>query len=400
MNVRRSSYIVAALDDTAHLDIAQLLRGEIAVATKPACIVASLASAGRRYEIPLGELDALRCLPKHWVTVSEAQSRTGFSLSEIETFAFRGLIISDAKDAVLSEIRQREEWLSDSAWGTEAAWLHYASVRSFSGEATAQKETSPLVNNPDALASFVARNGPPPPESYSRSDEYVPLAAKDTFSPLEILLQRRQTVRAFDRSRPMSGESLGSLLRSVWGCHGITALGSGLNLLARTSPSGGSLHPIEAYVLTNHVDSLAPGVYHYSGTAHGLALMRELTQPEVRRQSEICCAGQSYAAEAHAVIIMTARFDREFWKYRGSARAYSVVMMDAGHLSQTFYLLATELGLGSFFTAAIDFEAISSLLQLEEPREAAVAVIGCGVTDSQSAVASLAREPTRHGEPG
>jgi hypothetical protein len=48
---------------------------------------------------------------------------------------------------------------------------------------------------------------------------------------------------------------------------------------------------------------------------------------------------------------MTAVFERTMWKYcRG--RAYRVVLLDTGHLAQTFCLTATRLRLGPFSTAA------------------------------------------------
>jgi hypothetical protein len=51
-------------------------------------------------------------------------------------------------------------------------------------------------------------------------------------------------------------------------------------------------------------------------------------------------------------------------------------MMDAAHLSQTLYLVATELGL--FVTAAINGANIEERLGLDGCNEGAVAVSGCG----------------------
>ena len=49
---------------------------------------------------------------------------------------------------------------------------------------------------------------------------------------------------------------------------------------------------------------------------------------------------------------MTAVFPRTMWKYQ-HVRAYRVVLLDAGHLCQTFCLVATWLGLAPFCTAAL-----------------------------------------------
>jgi hypothetical protein len=53
-------------------------------------------------------------------------------------------------------------------------------------------------------------------------------------------------------------------------------------------------------------------------------------------------------------FVMTARFARSFWKYRRHAKILRAILLDAGHLSQTFYLVCTQLGLGPYITAAID----------------------------------------------
>ena len=55
-----------------------------------------------------------------------------------------------------------------------------------------------------------------------------------------------------------------------------------------------------------------------------------------------------------------------------------VVHLDAGHLSQTMYLSATELGLGAFVTAAINDRVIEAELHLPPLREGAIALVGFG----------------------
>ena len=49
---------------------------------------------------------------------------------------------------------------------------------------------------------------------------------------------------------------------------------------------------------------------------------------------------------------MTAVIERSRWKYR-MARAYRVLLTEAGHLCQVFYLVATALGLAPFCTMAL-----------------------------------------------
>src|SRR5207253_7919197 len=93
--------------------------------------------------------------------------------------------------------------------------------------------------------------------------------------------------------------------------------------------------------------------------------------------AEFVC-GQTYFAGAHVLFVLAARFDRAFWKYRNHPKALAALMMDAAHLSQTMYLVATELGLGAFVTAAINNVDIEERLGLDGYREGALAVCGCG----------------------
>ena len=56
--------------------------------------------------------------------------------------------------------------------------------------------------------------------------------------------------------------------------------------------------------------------------------------------------------------------------------------MDSAHLSQTFYLTAAHLGLGAFYTVAINDADIGSRLRLKPVREAAIAINGFGIADN------------------
>ena len=89
-------------------------------------------------------------------------------------------------------------------------------------------------------------------------------------------------------------------------------------------------------------------------------------------------AGQSWFANAPVHILMAARFQRNFWKYRKHPKAWRVIQLDAGHLSQNLYLSATELGHGAFITGAINDECAERLFELDAMRTGAIAVCGFG----------------------
>ena len=150
-----------------------------------------------------------------------------------------------------------------------------------------------------------------------------------------------RTRRIFSQD-PASLESVSKLLQTTWGVQGYIE-SPGLGPLAlKTSPSGGARHPIEVYLMALRVDGLDPGLYHYDARDHALELISTKTTPQMARDY---CADQPYVADAASPYsVMTALFARTMWKYQ-HPRAYRVVLLDAGHLGQTFCLTATRMGL-------------------------------------------------------
>ena len=78
-----------------------------------------------------------------------------------------------------------------------------------------------------------------------------------------------------------------------------------------------------------------------------------------------------------AMMLMTAVFPRTQWKYP-FARAYRVVLAEAGHLCQTFCLTATWLGLAPFCTMALADSRIEKDLKLDGVTESVLYVAGVG----------------------
>jgi SagB-type dehydrogenase family enzyme len=201
-------------------------------------------------------------------------------------------------------------------------------------------------------------------------------------------LHARRTHRAFGRgSIPL--ESLSLLLQTTWGVQGYFQTDVFGKLPYKTSPSGGARHPGEVYLMALRVEGLDRGLYHYQARDNRLA---RLPCPATSRKAGAYCADQSYAAKAAALFIMTAVFARSMWKY-GRARAYRVILLEAGHLCQTFCLTATRLGLAPFSTAAFKDSLIEGDLGLDGISESVLYVAGVGLIaggsgDDRSSVAT------------
>jgi SagB-type dehydrogenase family enzyme len=71
-------------------------------------------------------------------------------------------------------------------------------------------------------------------------------------------------------------------------------------------------------------------------------------------------------------------FGRTRWKY-DYARAYRAVLIEAGHLCQTFCLTATWLGVAPFCTMAFADSKIEKVLGLDGIQESMLYVAGAGL---------------------
>jgi SagB-type dehydrogenase family enzyme len=124
---------------------------------------------------------------------------------------------------------------------------------------------------------------------------------------------------------------------------------------------------------------LDPGLYHYDVRDHALEVISSEATPQTARAY---CADQPYVADAAALFIMTGVFARSMWKYQ-HPRAYRVVLLDAGHLGQTFCLTATRLGLAPFTTAALKDTLIERDLGIDGISESVLYVTGIGMPAQQ-----------------
>src|SRR4029077_20513059 len=144
-------------------------------------------------------------------------------------------------------------------------------------------------------------------------------------------------------------ETVSKLLSLVWGVTDYLHSPMFGKLARKTSPSGGARHPGEVYLMALRVKGLRAGLYHYHPAHHCL---ETINTNATRNKAWLYCAHQDYVRNAAALFLMTAVFRRAMWKYH-QPRAYRVVLLDAGHLCQTFCLVATWLGLAPFCTAAL-----------------------------------------------
>jgi putative peptide maturation dehydrogenase len=371
--VRRTAFAFYYLDQDRLADAVALLRGEDQ--RSHALLVALAVLTGERHALSQSEFDLLMSLPAdQWVKSAVLDDDLVASLTE------KGLLISDSDDPHDQRLRSREESLSGNYWNLYAALYHYMTQWSGVHLDAAEPDGTEASTDPGNGRELLALLGPPPsPFGESRSGTAVPLPNGEREGELFRTLLARRTVRSFNLGSSMTVEQLSTVLRYVFGYHGFADTAPEVVCVNRTSPSGGAMHPIEAYPIVTDVAGVEPGIYRYDCHGHSLELIEPLDQREGRRLATSFMCGQSHLGGAHVSFVLAARFHRNHWKYRWHQRAYAAILMDAAHLSQTLYLVSTELGLRAFVTVAINGQDIEERLGLDGIGEGVIAMTGCGV---------------------
>jgi len=280
------------------------------------------------------------------------------SLSELLK---QGLLVSEGSREAARDRRIEKEW---SAWLPEGSF-HFATkdpryVRDHWSLARL-RSSLPKTRQPKVFKTIKGAKKMLPARTFPNS-EFVRV------------LMARKTHRQFSKQEPTL-ESISQLLSLVWGATGYLHSPLFGRLLHKTSPSGGARHPGEVYLMALGINGLRPGLYHYHPGQHQLVL---ISSNATRAKAWQYCAYQGYVKNAAALFLMTAVFPRALWKYR-HPRAYRVVLLDAGHLCQTFCLVATWLGLAPFCTAALKDTLIETDLGIDGISESILYVAGVGV---------------------
>jgi putative peptide maturation dehydrogenase len=382
MHVRRRQPCLIEVDDELRPDFAALLQGTMRLdPVVKAALPCPL--TGRRIPLSADELALVARLPAEgWQPVDALAAAGPLDREDIVALAARGALASDDTGPAATAVRDGEAALDAVGWHPLAAVYHALSRwHGVVGDEGVRDHGDPAQR--DRLAAHGERHGPVPPHNPRREDALARVRLPDEpfADAFADVLRARRTTRHFDVEARLPLAALGRVLHGCFGVLGEEELAPGVVAQRRSSPSGGGLHPVEAYPLIVRVDGLPPGLYHYEGDSHALALLEPMDEDAARALASQATIGQHYFAEAHALVFHVARVDRHHWKYRNHPKAYKALLLDSGHLSQAFYLLAAERGLGAFYTAAVNDGDLGQRFGLDPLREIVVAANGLGIVD-------------------
>ncbi|MBA3884983.1 MAG: SagB family peptide dehydrogenase [Acidobacteria bacterium] len=255
-------------------------------------------------------------------------------------------------------------------WNPEAGLFHTATkdVRFIDAETSGR----------ELQAQAAAWPMPSPTKRYPGAP-VVTLPQPAHHGPVDEALLARRTWRRFGKGTiPLA--TFSTLLGLTAGVQQWVSVTDYGEVPLKTSPSGGARHPVEVYVLAWGVEGLARGLYHYAADVHALEVIQEGMGPE--RIPEYFPQG-GYFAEASAVVLFSAVYERDLWRYPYS-RAYRAPLIEAGHLCQTFCLLATTRGLAPFSLMGLADSAIERDLRVDGIHESVLYAAGVGVLPEEA----------------
>lgn len=211
--------------------------------------------------------------------------------------------------------------------------------------------------------------------------EHVPLYKKYAEAPntklpaadsagmsVEKAIRNRRSVRYF-AEQPLSLQQLAQILQSA---DGITDSSDDYDF--RAAPSGGALYPIEIYVITRNIDTLADGLYHFQVSDNSLEHIKE---GDFGQQIHRAANEQDAVGLSPVTLILTARFDRSTVKY--ADRGYRYIYIEAGAICENVYLQVTSLGLGTVAVGAFNDDAVDELLGIDGVKEATLLMMPVGI---------------------
>ena len=386
MRVRRCAVLWLEPREVAHFELDALLAGGTGVVSRMQWF-AHAPHLPTAVEVDSDEVALLGGLsPLDWVAHVSLRERHG--KARVRRLLKAGLLIGSTQPWFAQ--READECFRGQHWhGLASVW--HAASRWDGIDAAGEVKEAGLLTAEGLREAY----GVPPPVLHERGDAKarvaLPRAQRTAFDDV---LDARATCRNFDTTQPLPLALFAQVLERAFGARGLVHGADDFDVLKKASPSGGALHPTECYLIVRKVEGLQPGLYHYRAGDHGL---QPLPLDEVRILADvdthpsmqgkhaldflawIAVGGQQWFADAPVLCVLAPRFGRNFWKYRNHPKAYRVCILDAGHLSQTLLLSATEQGLGSFVTAAINEVDIERAFGLTGIIDGPLAVCGFGM---------------------
>lgn len=384
MNIKKTKYLFFHHRDMPRFDINIVFNNDENEMKFKKQILAISILFGEEVIISKEEFNFINSLSEHyWSQYDESIN--------IDKLLKYGILLTDSSEKEeYSLFRDRDETLEKNQWHIYSALFNF--LTKWKGIDVKLKEENHDVvseNRLDQLEKFYGL----PPNHFFEIEEYqknkkISLDVKHIQNDFFNTLLRRKTTRVFDKKEILSFKDFSTILFYTFGVQGVNKSYKKIPVLKKTSPSGGSLHPTEAFIFVIKVENIDTGFYHYNIKTNELVLIKKYSIEEAKKKAYKFTAGQEYTSNASFLTFLTSRYYRKFWKYMKHSKAYSVIIRDASHLCQTFYLVGTNLNLGTF-TCAINEADVEDELGLDPYKHGVTMMVGCGIEQKEEYESSL-----------
>lgn len=212
-------------------------------------------------------------------------------------------------------------------------------------------------------------------------------------APFAAVLEDRRTRRVHDAS-PMNIDEVGEFLYRTVRARRRRADGLGWKGLDRVAPTGGAAYELDTYLAIRRCRGVRPGLYRYDPLGHAL-WRRAGPTLDVRRL--IAAAGHAARTKPQVLIIVSARFGRTLRRY--ASMGYAMILKDAGVLLQTFYLVATAMGLAPCAIGGGDSDVFARAARTKYYEETSVGEFLLGRSNRKSSTPLGVPKPVQGSQP-
>jgi SagB-type dehydrogenase family enzyme len=167
-------------------------------------------------------------------------------------------------------------------------------------------------------------------------------AAQIPTAPIDDLILQRRSTRHYDRATPISFAEFSTVLEYA-------SRGFAADCLA---PDALPLHDL--YLIVNHVEGVAPGVYLHHPQRHSVELLKE---GDFRQQAQRLAVDQEYAGDAHVNCYYLTDLTQVLECYGN--RGYRLAQLECSLSASKIHLGAHALGLRAVGSTALDDEVIA-----------------------------------------
>lgn len=211
---------------------------------------------------------------------------------------------------------------------------------------------------------------------YENSKRIVLPSPESVDTSLSDVINNRISNNSFS-PKPVSHSKLSTLLYWSVAELGVRVDGQGYQSEKkyRPHPSGGAKYPIETYVLLDQDGEYERGLYHYRPDWHQLELVTLLDDPNLMQN----CKRQfnyTWVKDAGVVLLFSLLLERNMPKY--GSLAYKLGLIEAGHIGQNIYLLASALRLHCCALGGLQEELFHSYLSIDGYNECLFYAIALG----------------------